>query len=226
MPEQGVKIRWLGHASFYIVSPDGLKIVTDPFGSEVPYPEISVECDVVTVSHQHHDHNAVSVLKGDPVVLNGINPDTGSFMPINEKHKDIRFFNVASYHDMEQGSKRGENSIFIMDTPDLRMVHMGDLGHDLNRWTLEALGMVDVLFIPVGGFYTIDAMTAKSVVEKIKPCIVVPMHYNTKYISSWPIGPVELFLEMCGSIVKVGPGDKEVTRKTLPSPTQTWVFDV
>jgi L-ascorbate metabolism protein UlaG (beta-lactamase superfamily) len=226
LPEQGVKIRWLGHASFKIISSGGLRIVTDPFGSEVPYPEISEECDAVTVSHQHHDHNAVNVLKGNPAVLNGIHPDTGSFNSIDEKHKDVRFSNVASYHDMEQGEKRGENSIFIIDTADIRMVHLGDLGHDLDRWTVEALGMVDILFIPVGGYYTINAVTAKSIVEKIKPCIVVPMHYNTKYVSSWPISPVERFLETCGSIIEVGSGDKEVSRKTLPSPTQTWVFNI
>jgi L-ascorbate metabolism protein UlaG (beta-lactamase superfamily) len=166
-----VTIKWLGHSSF-LISLDGvLKIVTDPFDSSVGYPLPDVTADVCVVSHDHFDHNNVSVVKGNPEVVKG----TGE-----REAKGIKFKGVASFHDEKGGSERGENTIFTWELGGIKFVHAGDLGIDLSDSQKNEIGTADVLFVPTGGFYTIDAAVASKVVASLNPKVVIPMHYKER----------------------------------------------
>jgi len=220
-----LKLRWLGHASFVIESP-ALKILTDPFGKDVPYPGIEETVDVVTVSHEHHDHNAVHVLEGNFQVLRGLDEETKKARRIEEEIKGVRFRAVPSYHDDQQGKLRGENGIFVMDIDGVSVAHLGDLGEKLTSSHAEEIGTVNVLLVPVGGYYTIDAGTAREAVDLISPNIVVPMHYKTRYIESWPIAGVDGFVEGMENVVRFDGCEASVDKRNLPGKTQIWVFTV
>ncbi len=220
-----MKLRWLGHAAFVIESA-ALKIFTDPFGEDVPYPRIEETADVVTVSHEHHDHNVVRVIQGDFKTLKGLDEETKKARSMKKEIQGVKFRTIPSYHDDQQGKLRGENAIFVIDIDGLRVAHLGDLGEQLNSDQVEQLGTVNVLMIPVGGYYTIDAQTAKETVELVKPNIVVPMHYKTKYIESWPIEGVEDFLEGMENVVELHSSQASVCKEDLPEKTQVWLFNI
>jgi len=167
-----MEIKWLGHACFEIISKDGKVIVTDPYDESIGYPVPEVTADVVTVSHEHYDHNNVAAVKGDPEVVRG----AGEHIC-----KGMRFFGVETYHDTSRGAERGENTVFLFDVDEIRLCHLGDLGHVLEASQLKSIRErdIDILFIPVGGVYTIDAKGANEVLEQLEPKIAVPMHYKT-----------------------------------------------
>ena len=165
-----MKITWLGHSCFKIEDASGKVVVTDPFDEAVGYPLPKAKADVVTVSHDHHDHNHVAAIGGKPAVVKG---------PGEKEAAGIRFLGTAAYHDELGGKKRGTNTIFSFEMDGVRICHMGDLGHQLGEREASALGEVDVLMIPVGGVYTLDAGGAKKVVGQIKPKVVIPMHFMT-----------------------------------------------
>lgn len=165
-----MKITWLGHSCFRIEDDSGRVVVTDPFDDAVGYPLPRIRADVVTVSHDHHDHNNVAAVKGRPAVVKG---------PGEKEAAGIRFLGTATYHDEQGGKKRGPNTIFSFEMGGIRVCHLGDLGHLLDEKDAAALGDVDVLMIPVGGVYTLDADGAKKVVGQIKPKVVIPMHFMT-----------------------------------------------
>ncbi len=178
-----IKIEWLGHACFLILSAAGTRIVTDPFNEEVGYPLPHVEADIVTVSHQHFDHNAVSVVRGRPRVVEG---------PGEYRMEEVSVRGVATFHDKEQGQKRGTNTVFVITVDGLTVCHLGDLGHLLSPEQSSLIGPVDVLLIPVGGTYTIDAREAIETVSALRPRVVIPMHYKTEYMN-FPITGVDEF---------------------------------
>ena len=167
-----MEIKWHGHACFEILSEDGRVIVTDPYDESIGYPMPELTADVVTVSHEHHDHNNVVAIKGEPEVVKG----AGEHIC-----KGMWFYGVKTYHDTSKGSERGENTVFLVDADDLRLCHLGDLGHVLDERQLRSVREkeVDVLFIPVGGVYTIDADGANEVLGQLEPKIAIPMHYKT-----------------------------------------------
>ncbi|KQC15566.1 MAG: MBL fold metallo-hydrolase, partial [Methanosaeta sp. SDB] len=165
-----MKITWLGHSCFKIESDGGKVVVTDPFDESVNYPPPRIRADVVVVSHDHHDHNNVKALKGDPAVVRG---------PGKKTAEGIEFEGIASYHDEREGKLRGKNTIFCFEMDEIRVCHLGDLGHQLGEKEAAALGDVDVLMIPVGGTFTLDGEGAKKVAGQIKPRIVIPMHFKT-----------------------------------------------
>jgi len=166
-------IRWLGHACFYCQG-EGLGLLTDPFDQQVGYPLPAVEADLVTVSHDHYDHNAVDLLPGDPEVIRE---------PGEHKYRSLLVKGYSVYHDEVKGAKRGKNIIFTWEMDGVRLCHLGDLGHLLDGKTIEAIGEVDLLMIPVGGVYTIDGKGAREVVNQLKPRVVIPMHYKTPHLS-------------------------------------------
>lgn len=176
-------IRWLGHACFLLQSEDGTRVLTDPFDETVGYPQPIRAVDIVTVSHQHFDHNAVERLPGSPEIVEG---------PGEQRHRGITFTGISTYHDGLKGAIRGSNTIFAIEIDGVRIAHMGDLGHLLTEKQAEALGAVDVLLLPVGGTFTIDADEARQTLEQLKPSITVPMHYKTRYID-FPITGVDMF---------------------------------
>jgi len=168
-----MKVKYLGHAAFVITSNSGVKIITDPYatGPDLTYGEITESADIVTVSHEHFDHGNVAAVKGNPEVVSRAGRSV---------IKGIEFIGIASYHDEAGGSLRGDNIIFCFEMDGVRVCHLGDLGHRLDDKQLKEIGSVDVLLIPVGGFYTIDAKVATEVCEQLKPRVIIPMHYKTE----------------------------------------------
>jgi L-ascorbate metabolism protein UlaG (beta-lactamase superfamily) len=212
-----VTIQWLGHSCFLISLNDKLKIVTDPFDSTVGYPLPDVTADVCLVSHDHFDHNNVSIVKGKPVVLKG----TGEKEAMN-----IRFKGVISYHDDKKGILRGANTIWIWELAGVKFAHLGDLGTELSDSQIKEIGAVDVIFIPTGGFYTIDPVVATKVVNSLKPKVVIPMHYKMPFMGpSFPIVPVDEFLKGKENVVKVGKNYVSFTKESLPNKTTIYVLE-
>ncbi len=179
-----MKIRWCGHACFQLTYENGIRVVLDPFG-DIGYPLLNVEADLVTVSHDHFDHNEVSAVKGNPQVFK----EPGEY-----EVEGIKITALPTYHDTTEGSDRGGNLIHVLEGEGMRLAHLGDLGHELSDEQIHALGKIDILLTPVGGHYTIDAATAARHVEKIRPKVVIPMHFKTPAID-FPIKGVEQFLK-------------------------------
>jgi len=209
-----VKIKWLGHSSFLIESKRGIKIITDPFDETLGYKLPRIKVNIVTISHEHFDHNYVRGVKGRPIVFKGIVK--------RESHK-MEFRGVSSYHDSVFGSKRGTNTIFIIKADGLNLCHLGDLGHILSPDKLTEIGFIDILFIPVGGFYTIDSAQATQIVNDIKPRITIPMHYKTEAIKL-SIDPVEVFLSNKNNVKRLESNEFEIEKDTLPENNQILVL--
>ena len=152
-------IQHIGHAEFLIVTESGVRIVTDPYDASCGYPLHKTAADIALVSHHHHDHDAVENLKGEPRVID----KAGQYTP----EPDVKVTALKGFHDDEQGSKRGETLLFLIEAEGLRVVHLGDLGCPLDEAQLEQLKNPDVLMIPVGGFYTIDADQAKQIADQL-----------------------------------------------------------
>ena len=209
-----MKIKWLGHSCFLIESERGIKIITDPFDETLGYKLPRIKANIVTVSHEHFDHNYVRGIKGRPVVFKGL--------VSRESHK-MEFKGISSYHDSVYGGQRGPNTIFVIKADGLTLCHLGDLGHILNTDKLAEIGKVDILFIPVGGLYTINSSQATQIIEAIKPKITVPMHYKTDAIK-FSIDPVEVFLSNKNNVQRLESSEFEITVDTLPKNTQIYVL--
>ncbi len=181
-PAKPFKVRWYGQSFFQIESPAGKKIVTDPH--QIPaFGRNLVTADLVTVSHDHNDHNVLDAVENakSARVFRGVKVDKGraDWDRIDEKVGAIRVRSVATYHDNENGFSRGKNAAFVFDIEGLTICHLGDVGHELNAEQIKAVGKVDLLFVPVGGTYTINGEQAKKIVDALKPRLhVFPMHYG------------------------------------------------
>ena len=183
-----MKIKWLGHSAFQIKSETSL--VMDPYDPVVGKLPPELSAAVVTVSHGHMDHNYTEGVSGSPQIINQIGDFTTNGFEIK---------GIASYHDDESGKKRGNNIIYCISAEGMRLCHLGDLGHILTPEQLQEIGTVDILMIPVGGYYTIDANEAVQIVNQIKPRLVLPMHYKPKNSSiPFPIAGVDKFNELLG----------------------------
>ena len=180
-----MRLEWIGHACFKLTLESGVKVFTDPYDESVGITMIPLKADVITMSHEHHDHNEESQIIGEPVILHGD-------MPLELGGLKVAAY--ASYHDDAQGAKRGANHIRVFEAEGLKVVHMGDQGCMPAKEILDAIAGADVLLIPVGGTYTLDAKEAKEVIERIAPKCVVPMHVKTAHCP-YPIDPIGVFLE-------------------------------
>lgn len=185
---KALTIRWFGQSFFQVETGDGTKIVFDPHAMN-EYGRPTCEADLVLISHEHDDHNQPEVLTGvdKAKIIHGLiaKGKRQDWNKVDEKYKGIRVRNVPSFHDEEEGLKRGKNSIFIVETNGLKIVHLGDLGHLLTEAEVKAIGQVDILMIPIGGIYTINGEKAKEVVKQLKPRLyILPMHYGTKVLDS------------------------------------------
>jgi L-ascorbate metabolism protein UlaG (beta-lactamase superfamily) len=207
-----MKIKWLGHACFLITSKGGVRIITDPYavGGGINYSPIKETADVVVVSHEHSDHSNVSAVRGTPEVVEGSGIKTA---------KGIQFKGITSYHDAYQGEQRGPNTIFCFTIDDIKLCHLGDLGHMLSSEQVNGIGAVDTLFVPVGEPYTIGASVASRVYEQLKPKVVIPMHFKTPRCA-YPIAGVEDFLKGKKNVRRVGGSEVEFEREKLPAATE------
>lgn len=197
-----------------ITSQAGTKIITDPYTQtdRLAYAPIAESADIVTVSHEHGDHNNVAAVGGNPQVVRA-----------TTEVKGINFKGVASYHDQSQGKQRGNNTIISFEVDGLRLCHLGDLGHLLDDKQIAEIGKVDILFIPVGGNYTIDAALATQVCEQLKPRVVVPMHYQTAK-TTMPIADAEEFLKAKRNVTRLETSEMEFQASGLLADMQIVVF--
>jgi L-ascorbate metabolism protein UlaG (beta-lactamase superfamily) len=201
-------ITWQGHSCFKIqdkVGSDGITVITDPFNKEIGLKPPNCEADIITVSHDHSDHNNVSALRGHPFII-----DCAGEYDV----KDVLVEGVDSYHDDKEGALRGPNIIYRMEIDDISIVHLGDLGVSLNDAQLEKLAGTDILFVPVGGKYTLDAKGAVEVISQIEPRIVIPMHYKIDGLKL-DIDPVDKFIKE----LSIEPSKEEklkISKKDLP----------
>ena len=182
--------------------------MTDPFDPEVvgfKFPK--TEAEIVTVSHQHRDHNFVSAVSGDFVVVSG---------PGEYEIRGVKISGIPAFHDDKDGQVRGKNTIFRIEMDGITLVHLGDLGHKLNDQITEKLDAVDVLMIPVGGYYTIDPSLASQIITALEPSIIIPMHYSTANMNK----------ELAAKIADVSVFLKEIGKeKTVPMPKLTVTKD-
>ena len=212
-----MKIKWLGHACFLIEGEKG-RLLTDPYDESIPYGPPDCTADVITVSHDHFDHNAVGRVEGSPTVVRGEGAHSAS---------GIRFQGIASFHDENSGTKRGANTIFTFEMEGVKMAHLGDLGETLSEEQAAALSDVEVVFIPVGGHYTIGADEAAALVNRLPSLrVVIPMHYKTDRLGdNFPIAPVEDFARLVQNVKRVGSSEVALSRESLPAQVQVWILD-
>jgi len=215
-----MKIKWYGHAAFLITSDQGVKIITDPYesgayGGQLAYGKIKDQSDIALTSHDHADHNDTKSLPGSPQIVK----NSGS-----KTVKGISFKGIPTYHDSSKGSERGTNTIFTFSVDGIRVCHLGDLGHILSEKELAEIGPVDILLIPVGGYFTIDSKEATRVAEQLKAKVLIPMHFKTEKCG-FPIAPVEDFLK--GKPNSRRPGTSEVAfdKTTLPHQMEIVVLE-
>jgi L-ascorbate metabolism protein UlaG (beta-lactamase superfamily) len=214
-----LRIKWHGHACWEIENADGLRIVTDPHdGKAIGIKPPLVEAEIVLMSHDHFDHNCDRIVQGaDKEVVTGAGARTVKGIPI---------IGVHSYHDEDKGSKRGENIMFNFEVDGIKVCHLGDLGEQLDKAQIDGLGDIDIMFIPVGGTFTVDAKGAWKVIKILNPKVVVPMHFRVGGLSL-SIAPVDGFLEKVkkDAIHRVG-NEIELTKEDIPEEQQIWVFSM
>jgi L-ascorbate metabolism protein UlaG (beta-lactamase superfamily) len=207
-----MKIKWLGHSCFLITSRDGTRVITDPYvvGGGINYSPIKETADFVVVSHGHGDHSNVSAVQGAPEVIRGEGTKTA---------KGIQFKGIATYHDDSQGKQRGLNTVFCFTIDGIKLCHLGDLGHVLDPGQVTEIGAVDIMLVPVGGFFTIDASQASEVCNQLKPKVVIPMHFKTPKCA-YPIAVVDDFLRGKKDVRKVGDSEVEFEPERLRAATE------
>nr|WP_261487466.1 MBL fold metallo-hydrolase [Acididesulfobacillus acetoxydans] len=211
---RALEIRWLGHSCFLFVGQEGVSVLTDPFDQSVGYPTPKAETDVVTISHHHFDHDAVQVLPGKPQVIEG---------PGRQTAAGLTFKGTATFHDAERGAKRGQNTVFSFTLDGVSVVHLGDLGHLLTPEQREGIGTVDIVCVPVGGFYTIDAGQAYETVQQLNPKVILPMHYKPDEAVTLPIAGVDDFLQHFTQVKKAK--TLEISRASLPQTQEVVVLE-
>lgn len=165
-----MEITYIAHSCFKIKGQD-LTIVIDPYDASIGYKVPKMSADVVLLSHDHFDHSNKDAVSGYRLLIN----TPGEY--------DVAGTSIVGYptfHDDTLGVDRGKNTIFYINIDGFSILHLGDLGHELSKDTIERLPDIDILIIPVGGVYTINAETATKVISSIEPGLVIPMHYQTK----------------------------------------------
>lgn len=197
-----MKLKWLGHACFELTLDNGKVLVTDPYDDSVGYPPLRVQCDAALSSHGHHDHNYFEALEGNPEIVNtpGVHEICGATVT-----------GVPSFHDDAGGSKRGQNLIFVIEADGLRIAHLGDLGHlpDTEEQK-KALTGLDMMLIPIGGFFTIDTQAAVKIIETFKPRCAVAMHFANDYCH-FPVSDESEFVRLTNATRL--PKEVEVTKE-------------
>lgn len=180
-------IRYLGHAFFTLTLENGTVIAMDPYDELYQYPRRRIPADIVTMSHHHYDHDGVQAITSD---FKGI--DTAGVHAFHGQN--IVITGIPTFHDHHQGEHRGNNLFFVIETEGLRIGHAGDLGHLPTQDMLKKIGKLDILLLPVGGKYTVDAKEAVQVWQMIQPTVCIPMHYRTQYNPDMPVTTVDDFL--------------------------------
>ena len=204
-----MNITWYGQSCFKIQSKDTI-LITDPFDKKVGLRPPFGSADIVTISHNHYDHNNFQVIKNDPFVVDGV----GEY-----EIKKVTIKGIDSCHDNQEGKERGQNIIYKIEIENIKICHLGDLGQDtLINGQLEKIGTVDILFIPVGGVWTIDWKSASAIISQIEPRIIIPMHYKISGIKGdlLKLDTVDKFCEERGVSSKEAVNKFSIKKKDLP----------
>ncbi len=207
-------ISWLGHSCFRIRGSHAT-VLTDPYSPDLGYSLGKPAARIVTVSHQHPGHSYVQGIGGEPKVITG---------PGEYEISGVLIIGMATFHDREEGKKRGKNTAYLIEVDEVTVCHLGDLGHVLTTKQVEEMENVDVLLLPVGGVSTIDASMAAEVVRQLEPKVVVPMHYKTEALS-WELEPVDRFLKETGVKEVKSQSKLSLTKPSLPTSTQVFLLD-
>jgi len=211
-----MEITWLGHSCFRLRGKDAT-IVVDPCAKSSGYNIGKVTGDIVTVSHDHPGHNHVAAVTGTPRVIQG----PGEF-----EVADVLIMGIRTFHDSEKGGKLGKNIAYVLELDDMRVCHLGDIGHVPTPEQVEELSGVDILLAPVGGGSTIDAAAAAETVSLLEPKLVIPMHYKTD-VSTDELEPLDRFLKEMGAPGALDERQPKlsVTKSTLPHETKVQVLE-
>lgn len=210
----------LGHASFRLRG-KAATLVTDPFDSEMvglKFPK-HVESDIVTVSHDHSDHNHTAQVEGSPYVIAG---------PGEYEVKGVGVVGLSTYHDDEKGAARGRNVVYRIEMDGVAIVHLGDLGHTLSTDQVDELDGVHILMVPVGGVYTLDPTRAIEVINEIEPNIVIPMHYGRDQLNQKTFQGLSLlqdFLKEFGKADAVPQPKLSITKDKIPAEMQVVILE-
>ena len=201
-----MKIKYLGHSCFKITAKSGASIITDPYtnvGYELP---AGLTATAVTASHAHFDHNYLSAVDTKNVIAS-----VGEYSV-----EDVKITGIHSWHDKKNGALRGNNVIFKFEVDGMQVCHLGDLGEDISADLIQRIGTVDVLLIPVGGTYTIDATQAKDLILQIAPKLVIPMHFKPSD-GKLDISPLSEFTKLfpVSVISQNGKDEVELTKDSL-----------
>lgn len=195
-------IQWYGQACFRIQSGD-LVIAIDPFAKEIGLIPPRFRANVALITHGHQDHANAEAIGGEPFLVRG---------PGEYEVLGIYVNGIETFHDKSQGKERGLNTIYKIEMEDIKLLHLGDFGEGTMRdETLEKIGDVDVLMIPVGGTYTIDGTEAAKLIKQIEPRFVIPMHYKIPGLKA-PLEGVEKFLKEMG-VKDASPQEKFTVKK-------------
>jgi len=214
-----VEIKWYGHAFFQITSSSGTVVITDPFGAMgFPLPEVWPH--VVTVGREHGNHNNVALAKGKPVVLRGLKEGGEDWNTINYTYRDVLIYNIPIHQRGVPGNLSMRGSAFVFELDGLCILHSGDVSEPYNEDQLQLIGHVDILLQVIGGVYTIGPDGAKQIIEKLKPKIVIPMHfwYNMGHLEKFIDGPYPARFLQTNTIT--------VSKDFLPSSTEILVLKV
>ncbi|GIV97988.1 MAG: Zn-dependent hydrolase [Herpetosiphonaceae bacterium] len=187
------EVTYLGHSCFRLRGREGI-IVMDPYHRAIGYDLGRPTAHIVTVSHQHPDHNntaAVKPLRESVFIIDG---------PGEYEVGGIFIHGIQTYHDKERGARLGRNTIYVVHLDGVVFCHLGDLGHELNTTQIEEIGNVDVLFVPVGdGEWTLSPPEAAEVISEIEPRLVIPMHYAMPQLQfDAPLVPLDRFIHEMG----------------------------
>ena len=209
-----MEITWLGHSCFRIKGKDAI-VITDPCHPSLGYTLGKLQADIVTLSHFHPGHSYSEAITSEFKEIRG---------PGEYELKGIFITGIATFHDSEQGNKLGRNTVYVLEMDGMTLCHMGDLGHLPASQLMEAIGDVDVLFLPVGGVSTIAGSTAAEIVRHLSPKIVIPMHYKTS-AEVKDFEPVDRFLKELSIKEMVSQPKLSINRSTLPTSTQVTILD-
>ena len=206
-----MRIKYIGHSCFLVTTGSGTRIITDPYepgcyDGAVKYRPVGQEADIVLVSHGHADHSHIASVSGGPKVVQ----ESGA-----KTIEGIKILGVSTYHDTSEGSERGSNIIFRFEVDGLALCHLGDIGHTLDDATAHQLKPVDILMMPVGGFFTISSEEADALIDSLRPGLVIPMHFKTEG-ADFPIAPVDDFLTGRKEVLWEGDSEVEIEASRLP----------
>ncbi|KKS90389.1 MAG: Zn-dependent hydrolase of the beta-lactamase fold-like protein [Parcubacteria group bacterium GW2011_GWF2_43_11] len=212
-------IIWHGQSFFQIQTSlnkgEQTTIAIDPFDESTGLKPPSFQADVLLITHDHHDHNNKKAIKGTPFLIEG---------PGEYEVKEIAIQGIPSFHDEEEGKKRGSNTIYLIEMEEMKVCHLGDFGQkELTEDQLEQIGDIDVLMVPVGGEFTLDAKGAAHVISQIEPKIVIPMHYAIPKLKI-KLDEVDKFLKEVGKKSVVPQPKLLIKKKDLPLETQVVVL--